>query len=163
MGQQIALPEELAAQIEQILSELRIRAQVDCVLLADISGQLIASQGEVEGLDPVLVAALAAGELAAMTELTHQIGEKSPTSSFLHEGEKKSLYISDVAGTFILIVAFPAGVPVGLVRLFIRRAVERLRPLAAEFEDMIHRARPALGADFGAALSGELDRILGEM
>jgi len=158
MGSQITLPEDLAAQIEHILSEVHTRVQVDCVLLADVSGQLIEVQGDTERLDPVLVAALAAGELAAMNELARQIGDRTPHGSFLHEGEERSLYIASVLGTFILIVVFSADIPVGLVRLFVRRAVERLHPLAADFEELVGNSNQLLGADFGSVLSGALDK-----
>ncbi len=162
MGRRIVLPDEdLAEQIEQVLGELRARAQVDCALLADVSGQLIEVQGEPEGFDPVLVAALAAGELAAMSELIRQIGDRSPSGSFLHEGESRRLYICNVSGTFVLVVVFSNDVPVGLVRLFVRRAIERLDPLTDRFEELVRRDTSVLGADFGVALSEELNKAFG--
>jgi len=164
MGRQIVLPdEELASQIGEILGELRARGQADCAILADMSGQLIEIRGEAEGADPVLVAALAAGEISAMNELARQIGDRSPSRCFLHEGERRRLYICDVSGTFVLIVIFSADAPVGLVRLFVRRAAERLAPLANRFEELVRQDGSILGADFSTALSEELDRAFGGM
>ena len=89
----LTLPTELVKQIEQILADLRREAEAECALLADISGQLISVEGQIRGVDPVLVAALAAGDVAAMAELTRLIGEDSLYGSFLHEGECKSIYL----------------------------------------------------------------------
>ncbi|RLC71929.1 MAG: roadblock/LC7 domain-containing protein, partial [Chloroflexi bacterium] len=59
----LSLPEELAEQIEHILAELYYETEAECILLADISGQLISTQGQMTGIDPVLIAALAAGNV----------------------------------------------------------------------------------------------------
>ena len=154
----IALPAELAEQIEHILIDLYQNAGAECILLADVSGQLISAQGRMEEIDPVTVAALAAGDVAAMSELVRQIGESNPHGSFLHEGENKSVYLFSVGGSFILIAIFRADTPIGLMRLFVRRAAERLYPLTAEFEDMMGQPAPVPIADFGAMLAGELDK-----
>jgi len=87
----ISLPAELAEQIERILADLHRRTGAECILLADISGQLITAQGQMRASDPVLVAALAAGDVAALTELARQFGEENPHGSFLHEGESMNM------------------------------------------------------------------------
>jgi len=154
----LALPAELAEHIEHILMDLYRKAEAECILLADISGQLIQVQGQVQEIDPVLVAALAAGDMAAMSELTRQVGEKNPHGSFLHEGKNRNIYLFNVAGSFILIVVFRTTTPVGLMRLFVRRTAEQLHPLTAEFEDLVGQPRP-ISINFGATLAKELDRV----
>ena len=158
-----ALPEELAEQIEQILVDVRHRARAECILLADVSGQLISVQGQTQGMDPVLVAALAAGDVAALSELARQIGETDHRGSFLHEGVNKSIYLFGVSESFILIVIFRTDTPIGLVRLFAGRAVEQLRPLAVEFEQSLSQPEEIFDADFGAALADELEEVFGEL
>jgi hypothetical protein len=112
---------------------------------------------------PVLVAALAAGDVAALSELARQIGEKDRHGSFLHEGANKSIYLSSVDGSFILIIIFRTDTPIGLVRLFAGRAVEQLRSLAAEFEKSLSQPEEILDADFGVALASGLDEAFGEL
>lgn len=162
----LVLPVKLAEQIESILEDLCRRTGAEHVLLADISGQLISAQGKMAGassqmqkFDPVLVAALAASDAAAMTELTRQIGEENPHGSFLHEGENKSVYLFNVAGSFVLIVVFRANTPIGLIRLFVRRAAERMYPLTAEFEDYMGPPRPVPNMEFSGTLMKELDKV----
>ena len=155
----LILPTKLAEQIEHILVDLHRRTGAECILLADISGQLISVQGRMEEVDPVLVAALAASDVAAMAELTRQIGEENPHGSFLHEGEQKSIYLFNVGGSFIMIVIFDTNTPVGLMRLFVRRAAERLHPLTADFEDLMGSSSQVSNDTFGTKLAQELDRV----
>jgi len=46
---------------------------------------------------------------------------------------------------------------IGLIRLSVRRAAERLYPLTAEFEEIMRKSTRALTRDFGATLVRELD------
>lgn len=154
----ITLPIELAEQIDRILVDLHSKTESECVLLADVSGQLISAQGRIQEIDPVTVAALAAGDVAAMSELVRQIGEPNPHGSFLHEGDHKSIYLFSINGSFVLIAIFGADTPIGLMRLFVRRAAERLYPLTDEFEDTMGQPAPIPVADFGATLADELDK-----
>ncbi len=159
----LTLPAELAGRIEVILADVYHKARAECILLADVSGQLLDVQGPTLGMDPVIVAALAAGDVAALSELARQIGEKDRHGSFLHEGANKGIYLSSVGGSFILIIIFRTATPLGLVRLFAGRAVEQLHPLAAEFEESLNLSGEGelLGDDFGVALAGELELAFG--
>jgi predicted regulator of Ras-like GTPase activity (Roadblock/LC7/MglB family) len=156
-----ALPVEMADQIEQTLVRLRRMTEAECVLLADISGQLISLHGHMHESDPVLVAALAAGDVAAMAELSRQIGEENPSGAFLHEGERKSVYLNNLAGNLILIVIFRADTPIGLVRLFAGRTAEELLTIADQFEEFASSPEETTTIDFSAALSDELERAFG--
>jgi predicted regulator of Ras-like GTPase activity (Roadblock/LC7/MglB family) len=158
----LALPAEMAEKIDEMLMRLCREAGAQCALLADISGQLISVQGRTQGIDPVLVAALAAGDVSAMSELSRQVGESDPHGSFLHEGQNKNIYLFNVAGSFILIVVFGPDVPVGLVRLFVGRTADDLADLTDKFEELMEKPSPAADADFGAALEDELTRVFGE-
>jgi len=158
-----SLPTEMADQIDKILVRVRRMTEAECVLLADVSGQLIGLHGQTQGSDPVLVAALAAGDMAAMVELSRQVGEEDPSGAFLHEGEHKSVYLYNVAGSLILIVIFGPGTPVGLVRLFAGRAADELLTIADQFEELASSAPEAASEDFSAALSDELEKAFGEI
>lgn len=157
MNGNLELSDRLYDQFEEILTDLRGRTDAECVLLVDISGQLISKEGHLEDGDPVQVAALAAGDVSAMTELSRQIGEQNPHGSFLHEGERKSLYLFNIEDSFILIVVFRSERPVGLIRLFVRRAAECLHPLTDEFEEMMGQPMQVSSDDFSAGLAEELE------
>ena len=137
MNQGLHIPEELLDKIEYVLAHLAEKAHTDSIVLADISGQVLSIQGIMDEGTPAVVAALAAGDVAAMSELSKRIGESDPHGSFFHEGETKSIYLHNIAGSFILIVIFRAETPIGLVRLFAKRAVEQLLPITEEFENVM--------------------------
>lgn len=157
----IVLPAEMADQIEQILTHLRRSTEAECVLLADISGRLIDVHSRMREVDPVLVATLAASDIAAMAELARQVGEENPRGSVLHEGSHKSIYLVSVADSFILIVVFQTETPIGLVRLLAGRTAERLQALVARYESCLGQPEPLPATDFSAALMGELEKAFG--
>lgn len=162
MRANFTLPIEMVDQIEQIIANLHRLAETECVMLADISGQLISVHGHLEESDPTLVAALAAGDVAAMTELSRRIGEESPSCSLLHEGKHKSIYMHTIANSFVLLVVYSSDSLIGMVRLFAGRAAEKLEALAIEFEELASQPEAPPGTDFSATLADELEKAFGE-
>ena len=157
MNQGLHIPEEMLERIDYILTHLAEKAHTDSIVLADISGQVISLQGIMDEGTPAVVAALAAGDVAAMAELSSRIGEQDPHGSFFHEGETKSIYLHNIEGSFILIVIFRAETPIGLVRLFAKRAVEQLVPITQEFEEVVGPPADYTPDDFRRGITQELD------
>jgi len=157
MNQGLHVPEELLNKIEYILTHLAEKAHTDSIVLADISGQVISINGIMDEGTPDVVAALAAGDVAAMAELSKRIGESDPHGSFFHEGESKSIYLHNIAGSFILIVIYRAETPIGLVRLFAKRAVEQLMPITEEFEEIVGPPSSYSPQDFNKSITQELE------
>lgn len=162
MNQGLHVPEELLEKIDYILAHLAEKAHTDSIVLADISGQVISIQGIMDEGTPAIVAALAAGDVAAMAELSNRIGEPDPHGSFFHEGETKSIYLHNIAGSFILIVIFRSETPIGLVRLFAKRAVEQLLPITEEFEQVLGPPKDFAPDDFHKGITQELDETFTE-
>ena len=162
MNQGLHVPEELLNKIEYILTHLAEKAHTDSIVLADISGQVISINGIMDEGTPDVVAALAAGDVAAMAELSKRIGENDPHGSFFHEGESKSIYLHNIAGSFILIVIYRAETPIGLVRLFAKRAVEQLLPITEEFEKIVGPPASYTPDDFSKGITQELEETFPE-
>ena len=159
MGIGLALPIELAEQIERILVDLRGMTKAECVLLADVSGQLISVQGRTQEINPVLMAVLGAADVMATAELIQQIGGQDTGGALFRQGKQVNVYLFDVAGRFILIVIFRASTLAALVRTFGGRTAKRLRPLAAEFKDWMNKATKVSDIKFGATLAEEMDKV----
>ena len=112
-------------EIEEIISRLVMEANAKSVYLVDKDGQLIASSGETHGIDSTSLASLTAGNIAATGGLAKLIGEKE-FSILFHEGEKDNIHISLVGQRVILVVIFDDRSSLGLVRLRVRKASEKL-------------------------------------
>ncbi len=127
----LVMYEDEFREIEEIISRLVMEANAKCVYLVDKDGQLIASSGETHGIDSTSLASLTAGNIAATGGLAKLIGEKE-FSILFHEGEKDNIHISLVGQRVILVVIFDDRSSLGLVRLRVRKASDRLN-------DCIHR------------------------
>ncbi len=150
-------------EIYQILAHLVKKSKATCVLLADVSGQLISNAGEVSKFDPGTVVALTASDMSATAELAKQLGESKPFHILFHEGERRHLYLSSIGSSLILAVVFEATVPIGLVRLFTTRAVKELLQLTDHFEAALEQAGGAFGDTFEDSLADELEDAFGSL
>jgi predicted regulator of Ras-like GTPase activity (Roadblock/LC7/MglB family) len=162
MNQGLQIPEELLNEIDYILNHLAEKARTETIILADISGQLISIQGFMEEGTPAIIAALAAGDVAAMAELSTRIGEEDPHGSFFHEGKTKSIYLHNIVGSFILIVIFRTETPIGLVRLFAKRAAEQLISITKKFEEIMGPPKTYDPDDFVKGITEELEETFPE-
>jgi predicted regulator of Ras-like GTPase activity (Roadblock/LC7/MglB family) len=163
MTQGLCLPTGLLDDMERILNQLQQKTQVACVLLADISGQLVCTAGQVSGFDAVSVAALTASDMSATAELAKQLGEDKPFRILFHEGERRHLYLSDVDSSFILVVVFETRVPIGLVRVFTERAARELRSLTDRYETALDQAGVVVSEDFDESVLDQLDEVFGSL
>jgi predicted regulator of Ras-like GTPase activity (Roadblock/LC7/MglB family) len=150
-------PTELFIRIEDSLERLLDRSRAICVLLADISGQLISEKGKDEGLDSSSLAAVTASNMAATAEMARQLGEPAPFSYLFHEGRRRNIYISAVGESFLLVIVFDDLTQIGLVRIFARLAVNELVGVAEELEPWLERASSVVDREFGGALAEGLD------
>ena len=151
----------LIDRIDRILARLLGESGAVCVLLADVSGQLISAVGQTSRFEPATVAALTASDMSATAELARQLGEAKPFRILFHEGERHHLYLCSVGGSFILVVVFMSTVPIGLVRLFTERAVEELLKLTDRFEVALERVGGAFSEAFEDSLNDRLEDIFG--
>jgi predicted regulator of Ras-like GTPase activity (Roadblock/LC7/MglB family) len=149
-------------EIHDCLTNLRWETEARCVLLADITGQLIEEQGISTEMNTAALSALAAGEMAATKEMARLVGQRARFKLLLHEGDDQSVYLSDVGEEMLLVSVFDNSTPIGMVRLFTREAVEQLKAIASRSRAEDQKPTPDLMADFGQLLSDELDLSLSE-
>lgn len=132
----MVLYEEEFQQIVKEVERLCQDANAKVVFLVDKNGQLIASSGEVKDMDTTSLASLTAGNIAATGGLAKLLGEKE-FSILFHEGEKDHLHISLIGDRVILVIIFDNRTSLGLVRLRVKRASDKL---AAIFEAINEKA-----------------------
>src|ERR1700688_3394444 len=131
-------------QIKEIISRLRVDANVKIVFLVDKNGQQIAANGDLEAVDTTSLASLTAGNVAATDGLARLIGEKE-FSILFHEGEKDNIHISIVGQRVILVVIFDDRSSLGLVRLRVRKASMELEKVFQELLKKVEIEKNSVG------------------
>ena len=101
---------------EHIEHEL-VAAGIHTVLLIDEAGNVVASSGrDVDKVDTTALAALAAANFGATSQIAKLIGEDD-FSILFHKGKKDSIHFSRIGEKFILVTVFGDDISLGLVRL----------------------------------------------
>ena len=141
----------ITGALERFLTDCNARS----ALLVDRSGQLVALVGERPNFDPTAFATLTAADFSANDQLAKLIGETDFNSLF-HQGEKESMYLSDIARRVILVVLFDNRTTLGLVRLKMRQTVQELSEL---FMQIFSRGAQASAPNLLAGADDEIDRL----
>ena len=127
----IDLSEQQLEDMDRCLEHLLWETDARCVLLADITGQLISVLGDTEQMNTAVLSALAAGEIAATKEMAGLVGEQARFRMVLHEGDRSSVYLSEVGQEMLLITVFDTQTPIGMVRLFTKEIVTDLAEIVS--------------------------------
>jgi predicted regulator of Ras-like GTPase activity (Roadblock/LC7/MglB family) len=142
----IVLHEPNYSKIRATLSRLIRDTQASLAMLIDRGGHSIAVEGDPSGIDLTALASLAAASLSATDGLAKLLGE--PDFAVLyHQGVRRSLYITDIAKRFSLVVILTGAVPLGMVRLKASRA-------GSVIEDIFHAFLRKSTVGTGAATAG---------
>jgi predicted regulator of Ras-like GTPase activity (Roadblock/LC7/MglB family) len=125
------LYDDEVVKVKEILDSLLKASNSKSIYLVDKNGQMIATAGDVTGMDTTSLASLTAGNIAATGGLAKLVGEKEFAIQF-HEGEKDNIHISIVGSRVILVIIFDERSSLGLVRLRVKKASTALEALFDE-------------------------------
>ncbi len=104
---------ETKIQIENTL----IKAGVNTVLLIDEAGNIVVACGhKINNMDTTSLAALAAANFGAASQIAKLIGEDDFALLF-HKGKKGSIHVARIGTDLILVTIFGDNVSLGLIRL----------------------------------------------
>jgi predicted regulator of Ras-like GTPase activity (Roadblock/LC7/MglB family) len=138
-GSDLVMYEEEFRSVDQELQRLQTQANARVVFLVDKNGQLIASAGDIKGLDTTSLASLTAGNIAATGGMAKLLGEKE-FSVLFHEGEKDNIHIS-IIDRVILVVIFDQRSSLGLVRLRVKKSSEAFAKILASVSEKSHKEK----------------------
>jgi predicted regulator of Ras-like GTPase activity (Roadblock/LC7/MglB family) len=138
-GSDLVMYEEEFRSVDQELQRLQTQANARVVFLVDKNGQLIASAGDIKGLDTTSLASLTAGNIAATGGMAKLLGEKE-FSVLFHEGEKDNIHIS-IIDRVILVVIFDQRSSLGLVRLRVKKSSETFAKILASVSEKSHKEK----------------------
>ena len=157
MNTQIVLFEEDSKRLSQACLRLQHEAYARAVFLLDKDGQLLASEGEIEGLDITSLASLTAGNIAATGGLAKLLGEKEfPVQ--VHEGDKESIHISLIGDRLILVILFDERSSLGLIRLKLKHVYQDILEIA---RDIFDKSNEELKSVFSEITDDDIDHFFG--
>jgi predicted regulator of Ras-like GTPase activity (Roadblock/LC7/MglB family) len=136
------LLEEDVNVLDGALTDLLKKSEAATALITDKAGFCLVQQGDVDRFDVTSLAALASGSFEATQAIARIIDEPN-FSCVYQQGEKYSMLVENIDSQTVLIIIFPTGVSVGLVKFY---ATETLRVAATQFEKARTRA-PGEGID----------------
>ena len=163
MTQQLVLFEEDHRRILEVAERLTVDANAKAIFLVDKNGQLVAEAGELKGIDTTSLASLVAGNIAASGGLAKLIGEDEFPVHF-HQGERDSVHVTLVAQRIILVVIFDERSSLGLVRLRVKKAGNKLSEI---FDKVFKRVESGLGDEgsgspFAEISDDEIDNLFSD-
>ncbi len=125
MNPRIVIFQEEQRLLEESCSKLARESLSKAIFLLDDNGQILVATGEIASIDTTSLASLVAGTTAATSSLAKLLGEAEFPVLFF-EGKRDNLHVSLVGEHYILAVIFDQRSSLGLVRLRVKKAAERL-------------------------------------
>ena len=112
----ISISKEKVHELERLLADFCSQANTVWAILTTATGQLLAQRGFVYSFDVLAISALACGVFNSTMELARIVGENR-FSQFLQEGEKYSVYYTEVDPDYILVSLFDDRTLAGVVKV----------------------------------------------
>jgi CheY-like chemotaxis protein len=119
-------------QIERMrhaLRDLALEPDVQCAVLADISGIVLTHWSRRRDINVTVVAALAAGNSLAMAEIGRNMGQCQPGNLVIHEGQDQSIVMATM-GDLLLLLGIGPKASLGWARITTMRACEAIAQIA---------------------------------
>jgi predicted regulator of Ras-like GTPase activity (Roadblock/LC7/MglB family) len=149
-------------KINGVLNDLLYQSNARCALLVDRTGQLVATVGEKPSFDATAFASLTAADFSANDQLASMIGEDE-FNALVHQGQKESMYLADIARRLILVLLFDNRTTLGLVRIKVKAAVDELNRVFEEVFVRFQRGeKPPVDTGFVDEAEDEIDRLFRE-
>lgn len=136
------LVEEDITVLDGALHDLLAKSDASAAMITDKAGFCLVQHCNIDSFDLTSIAALASGSFEATQAIARFIDEPN-FSCVYQQGEKYSLLVSNIDEQTVLIVIFPSGVSVGLVKYY---GGETIRAAASQFDKARTRA-PGQGLD----------------
>ncbi|MBI6546582.1 MAG: roadblock/LC7 domain-containing protein [Cyanobacteria bacterium NC_groundwater_1444_Ag_S-0.65um_54_12] len=108
--------EEGINRIRHLLKELVEDVDAQTALLIEKSGQIVATDGDIQGLDTTAIASLVSGGFASTRAIARLIGETEFQAMF-QQGERASIFMYSLGTKDILVVIFTDFTKTGLVKV----------------------------------------------
>ncbi len=125
MKDMILFPEDIE-RLNAVLSQLVTKSNLLLAVLINKDGRLLTSQGSLENIDTVSMAALVAGNSASTLAIANLMGEREFTTMY-HQGKDKHIYIAAVDDNTFLSLVFDDRTNIDRVKVFARQFDRQLK------------------------------------
>lgn len=125
----LTLSKDQFTRVSAVLKGVYQRTKCTGILLADMSGLVIAHNGILHPSTVSMITAVAAGNYAATNELARLIGETNGFTMCFHEGKNNSIYLTGLDESFLLGIVFGTNQTFGMIRVLAQKAGEQLLPI----------------------------------
>lgn len=135
-GPKEPLPEGTTDVLNDRLEELRREVGAQSVLASTTGGTLVTQAGTLMGLDPNKLLHLAADDFASSLAMAHYLGSAQSGNLTYYEGDRHDIYLAYVQEDLFLLIVFDRRIQasrIGIVWLYVRRAIENLRRIRSSF------------------------------
>src|SRR6478736_8099659 len=136
------LIEEDVQRLDEILRELLAQTDGTTALVIDKGGFLISSCGDSRQFDLTTIAALASGAYMANQTIANLVHETNFNSVY-QQGNKSSMFVTNIDENCLLMVIFPSKTGVGVVKY---HAADTRKAIAAQLQSA-HQRDPSGGLD----------------
>jgi predicted regulator of Ras-like GTPase activity (Roadblock/LC7/MglB family) len=121
--------------IRSVLEELAKKCPAQFLLLAGVSGQPIAYEGEKGETNLSSLGALLAGDLAASQEIARLTDQYQSYQLIVREGRQSNSFLSEAGAYMILFTRVGREVPLGWARMLILETCRKLADVASARPD----------------------------
>jgi predicted regulator of Ras-like GTPase activity (Roadblock/LC7/MglB family) len=142
MGTLPQLLEEDIQRLDDVMREYLERSDATTAMVIDKGGFLITNQGDSRQFDLTTIAALASGAYLANQTIANLVHEENFDSVY-QQGEKFSMFVTNVDESCLLMVVFSSKVGVGMVKY---HAAEARKQIAKQLQTAQERD-PSAGLD----------------
>jgi len=159
----LILSDERFEAITRRLADLRAEISAQCIILADVMGQLITQVGLTRGMDVNTLISLIGGSFTTTFEMARCLGQTQALNLNYQEGDRYDVYSSNVGDNLFLAILYSKDVQasrIGTVWLYTKRAIKDLLEITATVE--VVPPDQVLDNDFGTLLSDSLNALWGE-
>jgi len=105
MEKDLILKKDDIHRLNVLLTKLIDTARIDCAIIINKSGRMIASQSETSDYNKTSLAALISGNFASSSSIANMLGE-TEFNSMLQEGKEKHIFVSLLDENSILACIF---------------------------------------------------------
>jgi len=123
--------------MDQVLENLLAQCPAEYILVAEVSGQVFSVKGKRDLANPVVLASLVAGDMAASEEIARVTGQYQRFQFSLREGIASNTFIVAAGDHLILFVQVAKDVPLGWARMLLIEASHRLEEIMSSAPDEV--------------------------